>query len=154
MNDGCYRCGQQGHIARECTAVVRVAGACYNCREFGHHSRACPNPYHAQFSGAPLSWDDKDIEEFLRSRGFAVTQLRLERHESDKRPYLNGISSGWGSVTFASRREAERAASELNGAMLPEKSQYQSHVYSGNCYLGRCDDRITTPGGPFAITLR
>ncbi|KAI0310920.1 hypothetical protein OF83DRAFT_1166503 [Amylostereum chailletii] len=38
---GCFKCGNLGHIAENCTSEQRL---CYNCRQPGHESNACPAP--------------------------------------------------------------------------------------------------------------
>lgn len=38
---GCFKCGNLGHIAENCQAPARL---CYNCREAGHESTDCPHP--------------------------------------------------------------------------------------------------------------
>ncbi|KAH7103227.1 hypothetical protein BKA62DRAFT_616656 [Auriculariales sp. MPI-PUGE-AT-0066] len=38
---GCYKCGNLGHIAENCSSEQRL---CYNCRQPGHESSACPCP--------------------------------------------------------------------------------------------------------------
>ncbi|KZP02193.1 hypothetical protein FIBSPDRAFT_106062 [Athelia psychrophila] len=38
---GCFKCGNLGHIAENCTSDERL---CYNCRQPGHESSACPSP--------------------------------------------------------------------------------------------------------------
>ncbi|KZV87346.1 hypothetical protein EXIGLDRAFT_203927 [Exidia glandulosa HHB12029] len=38
---GCYKCGNLGHIAENCSSEQRL---CYNCRQPGHESNACPSP--------------------------------------------------------------------------------------------------------------
>lgn len=38
---GCFKCGNLGHIAENCTSEQRL---CYNCRQPGHESSACPSP--------------------------------------------------------------------------------------------------------------
>ncbi|XP_041999548.1 glycine-rich protein 2-like [Salvia splendens] len=56
---GCFKCGENGHMARECPTGGgggggggrygggggggRGGGGCYNCGEEGHFSRECPN---------------------------------------------------------------------------------------------------------------
>ncbi|KAL2091550.1 hypothetical protein ACEWY4_013813 [Coilia grayii] len=37
----CYRCGEPGHVARDCE---RTEDACYNCGRSGHISRDCKEP--------------------------------------------------------------------------------------------------------------
>ena len=43
----CFRCGQAGHMARDCAAGARpgvppTPRGCYNCGQMGHISRFCP----------------------------------------------------------------------------------------------------------------
>ncbi|KAI0787182.1 hypothetical protein BC629DRAFT_1288392 [Irpex lacteus] len=38
---GCFKCGNLGHIAENCTSEQRL---CYNCRQPGHESAACTQP--------------------------------------------------------------------------------------------------------------
>ncbi|KAI0065766.1 hypothetical protein BV25DRAFT_1798107 [Artomyces pyxidatus] len=38
---GCFKCGNLGHIAENCSSEERL---CYNCRQPGHESSACPEP--------------------------------------------------------------------------------------------------------------
>ncbi|GLB33772.1 putative zinc knuckle protein [Lyophyllum shimeji] len=38
---GCFKCGNLGHIAENCSSDQRL---CYNCRQPGHESSACPSP--------------------------------------------------------------------------------------------------------------
>ncbi|KAI0832756.1 hypothetical protein BC628DRAFT_348835 [Trametes gibbosa] len=40
---GCFKCGNLGHIAENCSSEQRL---CYNCRQpgrFGHFARSCPS---------------------------------------------------------------------------------------------------------------
>jgi len=38
---GCFKCGNLGHIAENCSSEQRL---CYNCRQPGHESSSCPQP--------------------------------------------------------------------------------------------------------------
>ncbi|GLT42906.1 hypothetical protein SLA2020_168830 [Shorea laevis] len=52
---GCFKCGEPGHMARDCSQTggggggggggrYGSGGSCYNCGESGHFARECPNP--------------------------------------------------------------------------------------------------------------
>ena len=36
----CFKCGKQGHMAKECTEQSNL---CFRCGQAGHMSRECPN---------------------------------------------------------------------------------------------------------------
>ena len=40
---GCFKCGEDGHMSRECpSGGGGGGGACHKCGEEGHMSRECP----------------------------------------------------------------------------------------------------------------
>lgn len=42
---GCRNCGQEGHMAKDCTEPRNMANVqCRNCDEMGHESKGCPKP--------------------------------------------------------------------------------------------------------------
>lgn len=52
----CFRCGKQGHIARECRSSSqrqdRSNVQCYDCGKYGHYARECGNSAPLNFQGA------------------------------------------------------------------------------------------------------
>ena len=46
----CYRCGEEGHIARVCRLVV-----CFRCQQTGHTMAQCPENRHGGETSAPAS---------------------------------------------------------------------------------------------------
>jgi hypothetical protein len=51
----CFRCGKQGHIARECPSSSqrqdRSNVQCYECGRYGHFARECGNYAPLNFQG-------------------------------------------------------------------------------------------------------
>ncbi|XP_057495824.1 glycine-rich protein 2-like [Actinidia eriantha] len=41
--NACFKCGEAGHMARDCYQGGGRGGGCYNCGEDGHFARECPN---------------------------------------------------------------------------------------------------------------
>ena len=91
----CFKCGQEGHRAAECTnedtrPEKRGGGACFKCNQEGHFARECPNPD---------SGRDRDNGGEYRSRH----QDRSDRYGDRSRPRRDdnnnngGSGAAWGS---------------------------------------------------------
>ena len=42
--NGCYNCGEEGHMSKNCPKKKAKTMKCYNCGEEGHSSKDCPQP--------------------------------------------------------------------------------------------------------------
>ena len=56
---GCFNCGGDGHMSRECPEPKRERGggnrACFNCNQEGHQSRDCPEPKKERTDRGPMT---------------------------------------------------------------------------------------------------
>ncbi|ODV74341.1 mRNA-binding translational activator GIS2 CYBJADRAFT_172323 [Cyberlindnera jadinii NRRL Y-1542] len=82
----CYKCGNLGHKANECTSTVRL---CYNCKQPGHKSSECTTEHTADVKQCyyceeigHLQKDCPTLKEKARQRAHARHPLIARRAES------------------------------------------------------------------------
>ena len=61
--DKCTRCGQIGHWASECTAMV-----CGNCNTYGHLAHECPKPAPCFRCGELGHWSKRCPHKFVKAQ--------------------------------------------------------------------------------------
>eukprot|EP01083_Nonionella_stella_P275017 933989_1 len=88
----CYRCGEKGHMARECKAEK----LCYNCGQSGHIARDCPTGRGAVYQVAQYEQEEEQYYEEEEEEELAHAVLAVQEIKSDKKRvyYEMNLSDG------------------------------------------------------------
>lgn len=66
-NNACFKCGQDGHKSRECPSSSGGKRGCFKCGEEGHMSRECPNGDHGRDKRGGSKWNNDDDDSGTKS---------------------------------------------------------------------------------------
>ena len=150
---GCFKCGNLGHIAENCSSEQRL---CYNCRQPGHESSACPSPRTVAAKQCYTCGGVGHIQADCPS-------LRLQQQNGNQKCYNCGrfghiaraCPNGNGFAPRAPQGRAPPPGRALNTSTLPPVKCYRC---GGPNHMARdclaAPGSITAPTGPAAGNLK
>ncbi|KAL4571465.1 hypothetical protein LXL04_018225 [Taraxacum kok-saghyz] len=154
-SEACFKCGREGHIARDCVVKDLKGVECYSCHEKGHFSNQCP---YKSGEGSKASGEKKK-EIPKKGRGFQMTVEEAKETEDVVAGTIL-VDTNLGHVLFDSGASYSFVSydfcKKLDGPLVTLRNPYMIEIADGrviivNQLYPNCD--VEVDGWHFPIDL-